>query len=82
MIEFARNVLDLKGPHSAEFNPDTKHPVIMFMPEVSTTEMGGTMRLGGRVCKIAQNSLAHKLYGKVSITSINILCVRVFFRLK
>uniref|UniRef100_A0A7S0REF5 CTP synthase (glutamine hydrolyzing) n=1 Tax=Pyramimonas obovata TaxID=1411642 RepID=A0A7S0REF5_9CHLO len=31
-----------------EFNPETPHPVVVFMPEGSTTHMGGTMRLGTR----------------------------------
>jgi CTP synthase len=33
---------------STEFVIDAKHPVIIFMPEISKTHMGGTMRLGLR----------------------------------
>jgi len=33
---------------SAEFQPDAAHPFIVFMPEISRTHMGGTMRLGLR----------------------------------
>ena len=47
-IEFARNILDLKEADSAEFNPATSAPVVVFMPEISTTHKGGTMRLGSR----------------------------------
>ncbi len=32
-----------------EFDPATPSPAVVFMPEVSTTHMGGTMRLGSRV---------------------------------
>jgi CTP synthase len=46
VIELARNVLGLQGANSTEFNPDTAHDVVIFMPEGSRTHMGGTMRLG------------------------------------
>ena len=38
----------LGGVQSMEFNAVTPHPVVVFMPEGSTTHMGGTMRLGSR----------------------------------
>lgn len=34
--------------HSAELLPSTPHPTIVFMPEISKTHLGGTMRLGLR----------------------------------
>ena len=48
MIEFARNVLMLENANSTEIEAATPHPVVVFMPEGSTTHMGGTMRLGSR----------------------------------
>lgn len=48
VIEWARNVCGLEGAHSAELSKDTPHPVICFMPEISKTHLGGTMRLGLR----------------------------------
>lgn len=36
------------GATSSEFVPTAEHPVIVFMPEISKTHMGGTMRLGLR----------------------------------
>ncbi|KAJ8468896.1 hypothetical protein ONZ45_g17078 [Pleurotus djamor] len=48
VIEWARNVLGLQNATSAEFVSDAEHPVIVFMPEISKTHMGGTMRLGLR----------------------------------
>ncbi|GAA5897298.1 hypothetical protein JCM6882_001852 [Rhodosporidiobolus microsporus] len=48
VIEFARNVVGLKDAHSAELMETTPDPVIIFMPEISKTHLGGTMRLGLR----------------------------------
>ncbi|CAG8490510.1 8631_t:CDS:10 [Acaulospora morrowiae] len=46
-IEFARNVCGMEVANSEEFQEDGVH-VIVNMPEVSTTHLGGTMRLGVR----------------------------------
>ena len=48
VVEWARNVLGIHGAVSGEFKEDAADPVIVFMPEVSRTHMGGTMRLGLR----------------------------------
>ena len=48
VIEFARTVLGLVDANSAEFDAATPAPVVVFMPEGSTTHKGGTMRLGAR----------------------------------
>lgn len=48
VIEFARNVLGWKNSNSSEIDPATPNPVVVFMPEGSTTHKGGTMRLGSR----------------------------------
>jgi CTP synthase len=42
------NSSQLPDANSTEFDENTKHPAIVFMPEISTTHMGGTMRLGLR----------------------------------
>ncbi|XP_077226960.1 CTP synthase family protein [Tasmannia lanceolata] len=67
VIEYARSILGLQDANSTEFDPDTKSPCVIFMPEGSKTHMGGTMRLGSRRtyfqvtdCKSA------KLYGNVN----------------
>ncbi|PNH09172.1 CTP synthase 1 [Tetrabaena socialis] len=63
VIEFARNVLGLAEANSTEFAPGTPHPAVVFMPEVSTTHMGGTMRLGSRRTVLqSMNCLSAKLY--------------------
>ncbi len=69
VIEFARNVLNLKGAHSTEMNPRTKSPVIDIMEEqkkISTK--GGTMRLGSYYCQIKPDTLAFKIYKKEEIS--------------
>jgi len=48
VIEFARTVMNLCGANSTEFDPATKTPCVIFMPEGSKTHMGATMRLGSR----------------------------------
>jgi len=48
VVEFARSVLGIADADSAEFTPATAHPAVVFMPEISTEHMGGTMRLGAR----------------------------------
>jgi CTP synthase len=52
---------------STEFNADAKHPVIIFMPEISKTHMGGTMRLSLRPTVFQPGtetwSRVRKLYG-------------------
>jgi len=47
-------------------NPDTKHPVVIDMPEHNQGQLGGTMRLGKRQTMFnTQNSILRKLYGNV-----------------
>jgi CTP synthase len=69
VVEFARNVLDLPGAHSAELDADTPYPVIDILPEQKEKEdMGGTMRLGAHVTEIAENTLARDLYDSDTAT--------------
>ncbi|QGN06779.1 CTP synthase [Halorhabdus sp. CBA1104] len=63
VVEFARNVLDLDGAHSAEMDEQTPHPVIDILPEQEGVEdMGGTMRLGTQETEIDPDTLAADLY--------------------
>ncbi|CAG8465142.1 4200_t:CDS:10 [Ambispora gerdemannii] len=66
VIEFARNVCGLKGANSEELDPETNHKVVIYMPEVSRTHLGGTMRLGLRPTKFQDGSESwskiHKYY--------------------
>ncbi|XP_066149716.1 CTP synthase 1 [Euwallacea fornicatus] len=66
VVEFARHELGYQDAHSTEVNEDTKHPVVIDMPEHNTGIMGGTMRLGKRTTVFKQgltNSNIKKLYG-------------------
>ena len=79
IIEFARNVLKLKKANSTEFNLKTPHPVIALITEWSdisgkkekrnsNSDLGGTMRLGGQICKLTKSSSAFKMYKQDEIT--------------
>ncbi|MFT4415358.1 CTP synthase [Fredinandcohnia humi] len=62
-VEFARNVLGLKGAHSAEIMPETPHPIIDLLPEQKDIEdLGGTLRLGLYPCKIEEGTKAFEAY--------------------
>ncbi len=68
VIEFARNVLKLKGANSTEFDPNAPHPVINMMEEQKAViDKGATMRLGSYECALTPGTLAHKAYGKDSV---------------
>jgi CTP synthase len=63
IIEFARNVCDLEGANSTEFNPASPHPVIDLMEhQKDIIDRGGTMRLGKWPCKIDPDSKVSSLY--------------------
>jgi CTP synthase len=63
VVEYARNVCDLKNAHSTEVNPNTPYPVVDLPPEEKGLTKG-TMRLGGYPCKISPNTLAMAAYNK------------------
>jgi CTP synthase len=78
IIEYARNVLGLKGANSTEFDRATHHPVIALITEWQDlargqqvrdekSNLGGSMRLGAQESRLTPGSLAHALYGKESI---------------
>lgn len=69
VIEFARHAAKLTGANSAEFAPDTPHPVIALMPEQRGVHAkGGTMRLGAYRCVLAPDCRAAALYGAREIS--------------
>jgi len=64
VIEFARGCCGMDEAHSAEFEPESPHPVLDLLPEQkSVTDKGATMRLGAMPMKIIPGTLAHRLYG-------------------
>ena len=75
-IEFARHVAGLVDANSTEFEPESPNPVIALITEwkdsdgtINTrdknSDMGGTMRLGAQSSDVAQNTIAHAIYGDV-----------------
>jgi CTP synthase (UTP-ammonia lyase) len=66
VIEWARNVLNLAGANSTEFDKSTPHPVIVEMPEVDQVNLGGTMRLGLRQSNLVPNTLAARIYANAA----------------
>ncbi len=69
VIEFARNVLGMKGAHSTEMEPETPYPVIDMMEgQKKIVNKGGTMRLGAYRCDLDDKSLAFKLYKNAHIS--------------
>ncbi|WP_320175321.1 CTP synthase [Maridesulfovibrio sp.] len=79
VIEYARNVMGLKGANSEEFNPDGDDNVIYLMKEwydyrtkktenrCEESDKGGTMRLGAYPCKVVEGTKAMAAYGKTEI---------------
>jgi CTP synthase len=79
VVEYARHKAGMSDAHSTEFEPATTYPVVALISEwkdaagqVETrsedSNLGGTMRLGGQVCKLDAGSLARTVYGHDEIT--------------
>ena len=75
VIEYARNVANLKDANSTEFNPESPHPLVGLITEwqdadgkvevrSEDSDLGGTMRLGAQKCPIEAGTLAAQIYGK------------------
>ncbi|WP_439443528.1 CTP synthase [Listeria aquatica] len=63
-VEFARNVVGLKGAHSAEIDPETPYNIIDLLPEQKNIEnLGGTLRLGLYPARIKEGTKTAEAYG-------------------
>jgi CTP synthase len=66
-IEYARNVLGLKGAMTTETDPKAANPIIDIMPEqkarLARRDYGGSMRLGTYPCYLKQGTIARAAYG-------------------
>ena len=73
VIEFAREVVGLKGANSTEFDRNSPYPVVALITEWvnadgktelrdENADLGGTMRLGAQECHLVQGSLAKAAY--------------------
>ena len=69
VIEFARNVAGLAGANSHEFDEDSPHQVIHFMPgQNDEIDKGGTLRLGKYPCVLREGTVIARCYGKSEIS--------------
>jgi CTP synthase len=78
VVEFARHVAGLEGAHSTEFRRNTPHPVIALITEWmdrtgaieqrdESSDLGGSMRLGGQDCALTPGSRVAAIYGRERI---------------
>ena len=79
VVEFARNVCSFDEANSMEFDPKTKHPVILLLKEWfdyqkqeiqvrdEGSDYGATMRLGEYPCELKDDSNAFKAYKSKNI---------------
>jgi len=78
VVEFARHCCSLDDANSTENNLATPAPVIAMISEWldrtgaieqrdASSDMGGTMRLGGQQCQLQPGSLAHQVYQADSV---------------
>ncbi|OTA21902.1 CTP synthetase [Xenorhabdus beddingii] len=78
LIEFARNVAGLAGANSTEFDPECQLPIVALITEwrdengnlevrSEESDLGGTMRVGGQLCHLTEDSLVRNLYGQDDI---------------
>ncbi|WP_330231779.1 CTP synthase [Nocardia sp. NBC_00508] len=72
VIEAARSV-GLTEANSAEFEPDTPHPVISTMADqeqavAGEADLGGTMRLGAYPATLAKGSVVAQAYGSEHVS--------------
>lgn len=65
VVEFARNVANLKDAHSSELNKDAPHKVVDILPDqVNIDKKGGTMRLGAYPAYLKENSKVKSIYNQ------------------
>lgn len=66
VIEFARNVLGMKGANTTEIDPKTKYPIVDILEnqkeKIAKKDYGGSMRLGNYDCRLLAGSKALRAY--------------------
>jgi CTP synthase len=71
VVEFARNVCNMKDAHTTEVDKKTSCPVIDFIPDqikiVQESRYGATMRLGAYPAILKKGSVINKLYGEEKV---------------
>lgn len=68
VIEFARNILKMKGANTTEADAKTQYPVIHVMPDqaeyLAKKQYGGTIRLGAWPCVVKKGTRLDRIYKK------------------
>ncbi|HEY4452441.1 MAG TPA: CTP synthase [Solirubrobacteraceae bacterium] len=68
VAEFARNVAEMAGANSTEFDIETPYPVIDLLPEQKeVSDLGGTMRVGADPIKLHADTRVREMYGEAVI---------------
>ncbi len=63
VIEFARNVLGFSDANSGEFDPESAHKVIDYIPgQYDDIDKGGTLRLGAYPCIVQAGTTMERCY--------------------
>lgn len=69
VIEYAEDVLGMKGANSTELDPTTPYPVVDYLPDqYKGIHLGGTMRLGAYDCQVVPGTKAFEAYQTKDIT--------------
>ena len=69
VIEFARHAAGLQGANSHEFDEQSPHQVIHFMPDQhDDIDKGGTLRLGRYPCALKPDTAIARCYGALEIS--------------
>ena len=69
VIAFARSVAGMADANSGEFDPQSTHKVIGFLPDQNEeVAKGGTLRLGAYPCKVVPGTQMYRCYGKTDIS--------------
>ncbi|MFW0155157.1 CTP synthase [Rothia sp. P6271] len=73
VIEYARNVLEIRDASSTEFDPETPSPLIATIKEQQqfvegAGDLGGTMRLGLYPATLNADSVVAKTYGATEVS--------------
>jgi CTP synthase len=73
VIEAARNMAGIADANSAEFEPETPHPVIATMASQvaavsGEADLGGTMRLGAYPANLVPGSVVAQAYGSTAVS--------------
>lgn len=75
IIEFARDVVNMKNANSSEFDAATEFPIVALVSEWmdasgnrekrdEKSDLGGTMRLGAQDCHLVDNTLVKNIWKK------------------